>query len=171
MTIRSFLAKGLRGLTALAIALPCVAAAGAAEARLFADQIPPTLCKSARVAGSGDRTEYEGTKIGVRSSSSIWDYDFVMCPINRFNPGDQVREIRLFTEGDRATNGWCQLYEAPNSDNAAAFQYPVSAGTNRGKVVFDPPSANAEDGLVALTARCLLFPGNSITGIEIIWDR
>ena len=171
MSIRSLLAHGLRGLTALAIALPTLAAAGAAEARLYADQIPPTLCKSSRIAGSGDRTEYEGTKIEVRESSSMWDYDFVMCPINRFNPGDEVREIRLFTEGNRATSGWCQLYEAPDYDTAVTFQYPVSAGTNRGKVTFDPPSANAEDGLVALTARCLLFPGNAITGIEIIWNR
>lgn len=171
MSFRSSLARGLHGLIALALALPSLALAGTAEAALFADQIPPTICKSARIAGSGDRTEYEGTKIGVRPSASLWDYDIVMCPINRFNPGDEVVEIRLFTEGDHATNGWCQLYEAPDSDSAIAFQYPVTFGTNRGKVVFDPPSADAQDGLVALTARCLLFPGNSITGIEIIWNR
>ncbi len=171
MTFRTFLARGLRGLTALALALPPLALASTAEAALFVDQIPATLCKSARLAGSGDRTEYEGTKIGVRPSASLWDYDVVMCPISRFNPDDKVREIRLFTEGAQATNGWCQLYEAPNSEAAVAFQYPVALGTNEGKVTFDPPSGYAEDGLVALTARCLLFPGNSITGIEIIWDH
>ena len=171
MKIHSLARAGLRSLLALSFLVAPLAFAGTAQARLYADQIPPTLCKSQRIAASGDRTEYQGTKIGVRASASVWDYDFVMCPINRFNPGDRVEEIRLFTQGDRATNGWCQLYEAPDYDSAVAFQYPVAAGTNAGKVVFDPPSANAEDGLVALTARCLLFPGNSITSIEIIWDR
>lgn len=170
MENRSKKRRLIRWTTGLLLTLGSLGLAASAQARLYVDQIPPTLCKSSSLSFIGDKTEYNGTAIGVDPSADVWDYDIVMCPISRFRPGDEVREMRIVVEGDRATNGWCQLYNAPDHETQVDFQYPRSSGSNRGIVSFDPPTAYAADGLLGLTARCLLFPGNSITAIEIIWD-
>lgn len=166
--IREF--SQIRIIAAIVIAFVFQSIATGAEAATHVDQVLPTLCKSTQRSYLGDNTEYDGTAIGVRPSSSLWDFDIVVCPINRFRPGDEVEEIRIFTEGDRATSGWCQLYQAPNHDTQVGFAYPRSLGTNRGVASFTPPSSTARNGMLAVTARCLLYPGNSITSIDLIWD-
>ncbi|MFP6638870.1 MAG: hypothetical protein VCC04_01400 [Myxococcota bacterium] len=160
---------------ALALAVSFTSIAATAQAGIYYDHVLPTLCTSSQLWFIGDNTEFDGTAIGVRPSDSLWDYDIVMCPINRFRPQDDVVLIRILTEGDRATNGWCQLYEAPNRNRRPVdFQYPQplpgSSRLDQGMVTFRPPSDHARNGMLALTARCLLYPGNSITSIELKWN-
>lgn len=168
--MKSRIANRLLVRIGLVLALSLLAIASTGHAATHVDQVLPTLCTSSQLSFIGDHTEFYGTSIGARPSGSLWDYDVVMCPINRFRPGDEVEEIRILIQGDRATSGWCQLYEAPNHDREVAFDYPRTVSENRGIVGFEPPSYWARNGQLAVTARCLLYPGNSITSIEVIWD-
>lgn len=171
MSIRSSIQKTFRSLMVAGFLLVPLTVASTAQAVLYIDHIPPTMCKSSQLPYIGDKTQYRNGSISTLPSSSLWDYDIVMCPINRFNPDDEVIQIRLNVEGPNATTGWCQLYEAPNHDASVAFQSAVPDGTNRSRMTFLPPSNSAANGRLALTARCLLFPGDAITSIEVFWDR
>lgn len=156
-----------RWVTCLVLTLFSTSLAATAQAGLYFDHIPPSVCKSSSPSYiTENRIEYEGGSIGVDESSNVWDFDVVVCPISRFRPGDEMREIRIKMEGGTLSYNWCQLYESPDFRNILVHRRTSSSGD----MIFDSPTASTDDGRVGITARCLLTPGTSISAIAILWD-
>lgn len=155
-----------RWMVCLALAFLSTGLATTAQALTW-DFISPTVCKSSsRSFLSDNRIEFEGTRIGVDESASIWDYDIVVCPISRFRPGQRLRYIHIGVAGGTEIANWCRLYESPDHDTVIAHR-GVSVF---GNMQFNSPTSSTDDGRVGLTAECLLTPGAVITDIRLSWD-
>ncbi|MFK7894706.1 MAG: hypothetical protein AB8G23_02660 [Myxococcota bacterium] len=170
MSIRSSIQKIFRSLLVAGFLTTSFTVASTAQATLMIDYIPASVCKSTQLPWIGDKTQYDGGGIKTLPSDSLWDYDIVVCPINRFNPDGEILQMRVHIEGENARNSWCQLYNAADHDRDIDFKYTTSTGHNRGMVTFLPANPNFPSGQIAVTARCLLFPGDTLTHLDVFWD-